>query len=223
MKLVEIFKQLTHGELSQLNIGGAAAGEINEDNYEKVLAHINLGLVALYTRFPLKTSTVSVEIQANQTVYPLDEDDLLKIDEVRTDEGDAFPLNNEFDPYSINTPSPKVLEVPQRIVMPSTDTPTMYLTDSLHVKYRASLPIISIYDDGFDPEQYEVELPYNYLQALLYFVAGRVNAPYGAANGYSAGDSYENKYEMECQRLMLYMPQVETVGQPNRLREKGWV
>ena len=53
MKLKEVFDQLTYGELSQLSIGGQAQGEITEENYARVVAHVNLGLSAIYKRFHL--------------------------------------------------------------------------------------------------------------------------------------------------------------------------
>lgn len=42
MNLKEIFDQLTYGELSQISIGGGAAGQIRPEDYAKLVAHTNL-------------------------------------------------------------------------------------------------------------------------------------------------------------------------------------
>lgn len=70
MKLIEIFNQLTFGELAQLSMGGMDAGEINDKNYDAVLSHINLGLTALHKRFPLKEGRLVVALQQEGIPIP---------------------------------------------------------------------------------------------------------------------------------------------------------
>lgn len=71
MKLQSIFDQLTSGEFSQLNIGGAGQGVIDDTNMGKVVDHLNLGLTDLFTRFELKIGTAVLQLQPDQTTYPM--------------------------------------------------------------------------------------------------------------------------------------------------------
>lgn len=223
MKLKEIFDQLTYGELSQISWGGGEQGVLDDANWDRALAHINLGLVALYKRFALKESTVEVPLVANQTAYSLAvlAPDLLKIERVYTDADIELELNNRANSYSLITPSTTVLQVPKAMVDGSTELPEALQTALLKVAYRASHPQI-VQGYYIDPELVDVELPYSHLQALLYFVASRVNNPIGMSNEFHAGNSYAAKYEMECQRLDTENLQIDQGSQSDRLVRNGW-
>lgn len=248
MKLIEIFNHLTYGELSQLNIGGASAGEITEANQAKVVAHINLALSALFTRFPLKFRTVSLKLDPMISTYLLDSayaesntestepvkylldsedpftDDVLKIDKVMTDTEYDLPLNDEWNVYSLFSPTTNSLYVPNSYLNPPTTSPDWAWTDTLEVSYRAGHRLIDVNADDYDPETFEVEIPRHYLQALLYNVASRVHTPFGAGStGYVAGDSFLMRYENECLRLETMIRPVEQQGQVNRIQRNGWV
>ena len=54
MKLQKLFEHLTLGELKQLGIGGYEEYKaIQEKDYPEIVSHLNLGLINLYTRFPM--------------------------------------------------------------------------------------------------------------------------------------------------------------------------
>lgn len=247
MKLSEIFSQLTFGELSQINLGGAEAGEIKEGNYDQVLVHVNLGLTALYKRFPLKEGRILVALQANRYTYPLTSayamsnarslepvkyiqdaaepflNDIHKIERVYASGGKEFGLNDEADPYAISTPSASVLRVPAIVVAKGGDLPDALKTSTLEIVYRANHPIINQDDTGFDVLTYEVQLPYTHLEALLLFIASRVNNPIGMVNEFNAGNNYAAKYEQACQQLETSNLRVDQGAQHNRIQRNGWV
>lgn len=248
MKLSEIFSQLTYGELSQLNLGGAESGEISVANYPKVLAHINLGLTALYKRFPLKESRLTVQLQPGRVTYPLTtayavsnrrsrevvrylldtvdepfESDILKIEGVYTDAEWEMALNDASDALSCTTPSMSTLRVPALVVAKSADLASQYITDTLTVVYRANHPAIVLSIGLFDPTRVEVELPYSHLEPLLFYVASRVNNPIGMTNEFHAGNSYYAKYEASCAYLEQTNIKVDQGSQNTRLVSNGWV
>jgi hypothetical protein len=248
MKIKEVFDQLTHGELSQLGIGGAANGGIATENYSKVISHINLGLTALYKRFPLKEGRVEIELQAGRTTYPVTADyaannrrsrqpvkyikdslaepfinDILKIERVYTSVGHEMGLNDESDVYSVFTPSATVLRVPAVVVAGSVDLPDELKTETLEVVYRANHPVIVFDPDGFEPEEVEIELPYSHLEPLLLFVASRVHTPTGMTNEANLGNTYFAKYEASCQQLETTNLRVDQGSQNTRLARNGWV
>jgi hypothetical protein len=248
MKLKEIFDQLTHGELSQLSIGGSDAGAIAPANYGKVLSHVNMGLTALYKRFPLKEGRLTVELQTGMTTYPINsnfaansrrsresvrfikdsavepfKDDIHKIERVYTSTGYEMGLNDETDPFSVFTPSATVLRVPALVVAGSVDLPDELKTETLEVVYRANHPIIVQGIGLFEPDRIDVELPYSHLEALLFYVASRVHTPTGMTNETNMGNTYYQKYEASCQQLEVSNLRVDQGSQNGRLYRNGWV
>lgn len=238
MKLSEIFNQLTYGELSQIHLGGAEAGQIDENNYSKVLVHINLGLTALHTRFPLKEGRLSLQTQPGMLTYSLNskyavsnlksreavrfivdssaepfKDDIHKVERVYQGTQE-LGLNDESDPLACFTPSAHVLRVPSEIVEEGSP---------LTVVYRANHVPIVVGLGYFDPTRVEVDLPYSHLEPLLYYVASRVNNPMGMANEFHAGNSYAAKYEAACQQLEMHNLRVDQGRQNTRLERNGWV
>ena len=223
MKLSEVFTQLTHGELSQIAIGGGEAGEINDTNYGKVVSHITVGLTALYSRFSLKEKQLSIPLQTDSTTYQLDLEDLLKIERITTDSGYDVGLNNANDPYSCRTPTLKSIRVPQEILDKSELLPDELKTDNLLITYRANHPKITEAQLDLWPENIDIELPESHLEALLYFVASRIHNPIGMTNEFHAGNSYAAKYEMACQQLETHGIQVDSEFDNTRLNQNGWV
>lgn len=213
MKLSEIFTQLAYGELSQIALGGNNDGEINESNYKPIIAHINLGLSALYTRFHLKEGRLAVPVMPAQTSYTL-VGNILKVTEIYDYVGCAFALNDKADPASILTPSSKLLTVPLDVV-------NVFSGTSLDVVYRAGHPVISY--ELYEPELVEVELPYSHLEALLLFIASRVNNPIGMGQEFNAGNNYAAKYERACVMLETLGLEVDQGEQNTRMQRNGWV
>lgn len=223
MKLQEVFEQLSYGEFSQLSIGGAEQGVINESNYTQVLSHINLGLTALYTRFNLKERRVTFPLNTAADTYQLNIDDILKIEQILTDADVELSINKPDDPYSIAMPSLQSVRVPQVILDQGPDLPDAAVTESLTVVYRANHPRLVGTLGMSETVSTVLELPYSHLTALLYFVASRVNNPIGMTNEFHAGNSWFAKYEGECQRLELTNLQVDKTTYNDHLTRNGWV
>lgn len=246
MKLSEVFTQLSYGELSQISIGTSTSGEITEENYDRILIHINLGLTNLYKRFNLKEGRFTVELQSGMFTYPLTtafaqsntkskeqvkfiddsqekfKDDLFKVERVYSSSGFEFKLNDIDDPWSLITSSYNILRVPQIIVGKGNALPDKMKTDTLDIVYRANHPLI-VNNGSINPATYELELPYSHLEALLLFVASRINNPIGLGQEFNAGNTYAAKYEAECQRLEQQNLQVDKNTQNTRLERNGWV
>lgn len=249
MNIQEIFDQLTHGELSQISIGGGEQGKVDKSNYAAVINHINLALTALYKRFNLKSGRLRLEMVPGKTQYQIHsrfaqsnldsvettkylldtsdpfKDDLLKIEQVLSENGTDMVLNDGSYQYSLVTPNYRTLSVPEGIVERKADLPEDYKTSTLDLVYRANHHKLILKDEwGIDYfDELEVDLPDAYLEALLYFIASRVNNPIGMTNEFHAGNSYAAKYEQECARLEMQNLQVDRGHQNTRLRAGGWV
>tara|TARA_R110000823_G_scaffold311393_1_gene436860 strand:+ start:1781 stop:2521 length:741 start_codon:yes stop_codon:yes gene_type:complete len=246
MTLQEVFDQLTYGELAQLNIGGAGTGVINGTNYTRVLSHVSLGLTSLYKRFALKEGRLIVQLDPSISTYSLSgkfaatntrsrepikylldsamqpfQDDLLKVEQVLTDLGFEMAVNDRSNPLSVMTPAATTLRVPLPVVLRSKDLPEQLKTETLEVVYRANH--FKIAAEDVDPEMVLLELPDAYQEALLYFVASRVNNPIGMSNEFDASSNYSVKYEQACQQLELQNLQVDQGSAGNKLYDRGWV
>ena len=239
MKLSEIFSQLAYGELSQLGLVNETGDGITPAKQGQLVAHVNMGLVALYKRFLLKEGRVTIQLVAGRSTYPLntDEDtvfienadspefldDIHKIERVYTDKGLEMGLNDESEMYSCYTPSMNVLRVPYDVVNKVAGLPEELLTDTLIVVYRANHPKIVYTGASFKPSNIDIQLPVSHLEPLLLYVASRVNNPVGMTNEFHAGNSYYAKYEKACQELELHNIRVDQGRQNNRLHINGWV
>jgi hypothetical protein len=220
MKLSEIFTHLSSGELSQISLGKQFDGETPEKNYGYLISSINLALTALHTRFYLKEGRLKFLLTTEGTTYDLGRDDILKIEQVFTLEGEEISVNDYTNLYSCFTPSLGSLTVPEVLINKGPDLPEALITDGLRVVYRANHEIIPM---DLDPSTYEVVLPYSHLTALLYYVASRVHNPIGMINEFHSGNSWAAKYEAECLRLEQHNIQVDPRGSNARFSQGGWV
>lgn len=247
MKLQQIISQLSTDEFSQLSIGGQDRGVINEQNYPQVVGHINLALTALYRRFHLKEGMIILNLQPSHLSYQLHsdfamtntrsretlkyiddrqaafKDDVLKIIDVKTELGYDLPLNDRNNPVSCFTPTMVSLAVPSVIVHPTNETPEWLRTSSLKIAYRANHPTLKVGLGLFDPERINIELPMSHMEALLYFVASRVNNPIGMNNEFHAGNNYAAKYESVCRELEGLGLEQDQGGYNVRAKQKGFV
>lgn len=248
MKLAEIFSTLTHGELSNVHMGGIKEGEIQEEYHKRIVTHINLGLTALFTRFTLREGRVKVELQDGRMLYPIksqfavnnvrskepvrfiiDEadapfvDDIIKIEQVYGDIGQRFALNDHNNLWSVFTPSALMMRIPAELAIDSADLPEELQTTSLELVYRANHPLLDVDASNFDVDQLDVELPYTHLQALCFFVASRVYNPVGMGQEFNGGNTYFAKYENECRLLEQQGMQVNQTGMNTRFQRNGFV
>jgi len=249
MKLAEIFAQLTHGELSQISLGGAAAGEVNKSGYLQLVSHVNLGLTALHKRFQIKENRLILKLTQGVISYPLKSsyavnglasfvpvrtiqdttldpfrDDILKVERVISNLDWEFELNNESEKYSVFTPTFNTLRIHKDLVTGSKDLPAWLRTESMTVIYRANHHILTSDDDIDSPDDQEVELPDSYLEPLLYFIASRIMNPIGSGQGeMNMGNNYAAKYEQACQAIELANLRVDQGSQSTNLRRNGWV
>lgn len=242
MTLQQIFDLLSHGELSQISLGGTNG--IDESNWERVLSAVNLGLTELHKRFPLRREQVVLQMQEGQLRYTLDVKfavsnrenptvtkylidsaadpflgRVLKIEKVFDASGCELNLNRLGDAFdqahsTVRTPSYNTLILP-----------TMLPVQALTVEYRGNHPLLVKEQGYFNLGDVTVELPDTHLTALLYFVASRLFNPTGLSGNtaFHEGNNYEAKFEAECQRLEFEGYEISEYEENTRLRRNGWV
>ena len=181
MKLSTIFSHLTFGELKQFGIGGYEDyKEIQPENYEEVVNHINLALLNLYTRFPILEKEDTFPTEEGKTLYPLPED-CIRVNAVFCDDTE-IPVNDEYAEASAFTSSFNELQLP-------------FATGSeiIYVIYRAEPVLVT----GTSLTE-EVALPDSLLEALLAYVEYRVRKSQGGQEGVQLAMAAKQTYEMMC-------------------------
>lgn len=244
ISMQEVVEALTDCELSNLIYVDMETKEINESKLPKLVRSINLGVLDLHKRFLLKEGTVVIrthrerhryylrpEFQVNNgrpkpgvEQYIEDQFDkltdrsILKIERVIDTCGHELGLNNLSEFYSVSTPSPNVIDIPDHVMKQEH-------TGKLTVKFRMAPKSEVIFEDSIEDWMYlKVDLPYTHLQALIWFVASRSHASKGfMENTVSEFNNYGNRYEMECQNLDALNLRVDQVGTNDRLLRGGWV
>lgn len=236
MKLKEIFDLLTHGELVNMNLGGAREGEIVEPSYPRVATNIGLGLTELHKRFLLREGNVLLTLQPGVLTYLLDskylitntrsrepvkylddtpaqpfEDNIFKIERVYDDKGCELVLNDLGNPLSLRTPGYRMLMVPSEIQ-----------SSKLRIVYRANHRTMTE-DMWDDPENTEIDLPPAFLEALCLYVAARIVTPVGFVENFHEGNNYMARFEAACQVLDDLGLEIDNVPSENRFRRNGWV
>ena len=241
MLLSDLFSQLTFGELSQIKLGGAAANGITKENQLQMLNHVNAGLTELHTRFHLKEGTLKVGMFPGIESYVLSkryavgnresrepvkyiqdslarpfQDTVLKIERVYDDQGTELELNaggERYDPLSlvIRTPTINTLVVPPALV-------STYLT----VVYRGNHPRIIKEDNSFDPAEVDIDLPPQYENALLLYIASRVFNPIGLNQEFHDGNNYWGKFEAACALLTHKGLELSAESPSGRFERNGW-
>ena len=227
MKVSDAFQELCHGELNTHRL--AESGAISPENYSRMIHHLNMGLLALYTRFPLLVKELTLQQKFWITVYKLKKEhavtdpsdevkyiidsrfdpfigDLIRVEEVSDEVGDVVELNSTDHEKVALTPSMDTLEIPN-----PTDTNVLFVT------YRAKhLQLVSV--------DSEILLPQHLLVALYAYTGMRVYAGGTSQEQLTKGAELESKYERICQKMELDgMVNTDVLVLNMKPYERGWI
>jgi len=242
MDLEEVFGQLFHGELSQTGIGPTLTNTsaLLAINYPKIINFINLGVLALHTRFLLIEQEVVIQLYEGTTSYdliwgraftnseatlsplyitdsianPFNQNRLIKILSVYDELGNEFILNpSTFDPINI---VPNIAYTPQQLVL---QIPAINSENAVAAMCQAAPNKIAT---TVTDTSTVVELPDVLLECLLLFIAERYFSGMNAQKEESV--VYPNKYEEACDAIEArnMINTVTNTGQDKYNRE-GWV
>lgn len=210
MRLDELLLHLCEGEFANISLGVVIDDAPKMEHYTSVLRLIEVGLLELHKRFPLRkrevfiqqydhiqnyvlhskyaaTNTASTEPYKyiEDTVYNqfLDHD-FIQIEELYNEDGQPIALNDRSQQYSMYTSAFNTIQVPY----PES-------ANNFIVIYRAGHPAI---DKKAHPSDIDIALPYSHLEALLFYVAGRKLS----ATNPEESQMYLAKFEMSCAKLI---------------------
>ena len=231
MKLEDLFSRLSYGELSNLSIGNEGRGSIREEDQAKVTAHVNDGLLRIYSRFVLSSKQLLIEQVRHITNYhlipkyaessgsdvewpyikDLPDDkflgDLIRVLSVSDDRGE-LPLNDTGNPRSLFTPYPQVLQVPE----PRAGKP-------LSIEYQARHIILE--NDDLDQE---IVIPFVLEGALQSFVAYKIFSHMNGQDNQVKSQEHLNTYDGICVDVEARdLVNATTATSHYKLEERGFV
>jgi len=158
-----------------------------KSNVPAIVEFVNLGLLELYGRFPIYTEEHLIELVEGVTIYDLPDDFMYMTGafEAPTSQfahnSNPLPINEEGNPYSINTINFKQVQIPLT-------TNGAYIS-IIYVPKPAVLT-----SDDLDAE---ILIPDQLIQPLLNFIAYK---GHGAirVNDQTEGDVYYRRFEQSC-------------------------
>ena len=217
MYLSELFDQLSYGELAQTHIGGGSEQGVGQQHYSNIITHVNLGLIEIYKRFAIKQGTVVIQQIPAFTTYKLDAryaksnpyntddylypkyiidtehhpflDDVLVIEAVSDELGRWYSLNDESCPDTAITVGGNIIQLP----FPSVEA-------AMFIHYRAKPEKVELVE-GEDPRDVYVELPPQFNEALLAYVAHRI---FMGQSSSPEAQMYYQKFLQSCDLIERY-------------------
>lgn len=177
MNVLDFFKKLSYGELSDLHLGSDGKGYIRPEAQPKIISHANSVLSVLSARYSHKLNYVTLEQGLDMYVYALDSrfavsntDPLNLVTRYIKDSADDPFLDDVVKITMIDVPGSKMLSH-KTFRIPAPVPGTLF-----KVEYKAAFPQLKL---PVDLTQ-EVELIPALLEALEFGVAARV---YRGMNG----------------------------------------
>lgn len=235
MKLSKIIGLLSTGELSKVNLGTNEEAGVTVYNHQELVDYINLGLLSIYTKIPLRVREVTVQEQADIKEYflrseyaqsnsestqpvkyildsendPFD-DTLLSIDTVYDEFGYKMPLNDRLDPCGFVITSFDTIQ---------SNNPAK--ARKFIVSYRAKAP--ELLNSGIDILTQNVALPEVLTQVLLYYVAYKVHNSRNTAESQAEAAKFLTLYEKELLQVTDLNIGVDAAVANTKLELRGWV
>jgi hypothetical protein len=235
--LKDLFNLLAAGEFANIALSRDSTGNIKESEYPAVAGHLNLGILEIYKRFKLLQGEVLLHVNPAVEKYYLREERMTSLNNINTQfyierpeetdgclnmievtavfdaDGDELIMNNRFKTPSIQQLATDILKIT------NLTTPQI-----LSVEFQSYPSKITIEDD-FNPEEYALFIPDTIVEPLLYYVASRVYKPTGKNDSTANADksaSYEQKYELACQKINLYGLDIQGDDTCNNFESEGW-
>lgn len=235
MKISELFRQLSLGELSNLSLSNSGSGTILETKHPQLILYTNTALSALHSKFVLKQQELIVELVDEITTYELIskyaqsaaddtvdfayindtpdnpfKDDIIRVLAVWGPTG-KLPLNDPDHPRSLFTPTPLKLQVPN----PISSLP-------LSLVYQANHP--RLLDTGDNLVDQDIILPHYLDNALRKRVAAEVYSHMSGQENTMKGLEFQAAYEADCALITENdLANQSTQSSHTKLEQRGFV
>lgn len=218
MTLQDLYDQLAIGELSQVSISDG--GTISLENQKKLLPQINLGILELHKRFPLREQTIVIRKNTDRDIsFEIEEPTYLKVEKVFGPDCSnlgcekEYLIDQEGHTDSVYMPTWNIVMLPK------------YLPNGHYkVQFRAKHdPIEEIWLEELGARCLSLPIPPTHIYALELFIASQYMTAMGFDGEMHEGNNYTNKFEQAINQLTLkgFHRQINT--ESDNFRDSGWV
>ena len=221
MLLSDVVDYLQYGDLAQLYGGGGLV-----ESYPRLFTTINMGLIELHKRFPLKIKEVIIKAYPQVATYVLHsdhaasnnsnvlsstyyiddspypgfkfQDDIIQIKSIYTERGEELPLNDKYKIYSLFTPTYNSIQIPYA------EEENAYAIQYKALPEKIDTTITNI-------TNITIDLPHHLMECLSAYVAHRFLATVSSNPNESL--NYYSKFEKACNdvnRLGLFNKDILT-------------
>jgi len=200
----------------------AKAGELKslaiKTDTEAILSFVNLGLLELYKRFPIKTVEHIVEYDENNITqeYKMPADYMWLVAaycEVPSNYSDntmSLPINSVDDPYTVNTVSYNTIQIPM-----------MASQERVSLIYAASPDIVTETDIL---SELDLPIPPQLIDSLMLYVAYKANDTVAGNKTDIESNVHYTRYELSIKRVVAEgMFNEESLDMSGRLYQKGFI
>jgi len=227
MTVADVIEDAKYGELSQLGVVKKLEKTATKADGEKqILSYINLGLIEIYKRFSMRTEETVITMVEGQSLYTIDianiyhdpdnldgylnalPGELNAVLGAYDEEGEAYPLNDETDDLSVNTPSYNVIQVPNPVA-----------GEGVFIIYN-SAPDRLIWQE--DLSLVTLPIAPALLEALLHYIGYR---GHGSVDGsiQAENNTHYMRFDASCKRVEALGLNTLDAILGNNVQEKGFV
>lgn len=185
-----------------------------KDNISAILAFLNLGMIELYTRFPIKIEEYVIELQENTTIYEMPDNFMYalsaygEVPENTPELVNPIAINEEDDPYSIFFPDWNTVQIP-----------AVANGSYISIIYVAKPTTVT----GENLTE-ELELPDTLVDALASYIGYRAHLGV-SGNAQAENNSHWLRFERNCvkaRELGIAFP-IDSLAMIKRLDTRGFV
>lgn len=182
MKLSTVISLSKYSELNTLAI---------KNDTEAIISFINLGMLALYDVFALRTEEYLIELEDGVSIYDLPSDFMYMTGayeappEGSTMNAKPLPINEETNPFSVNTINFSQVQVPL-------STTGAYI-GIIYVQKPHMFTLADLEE--------ELPIPDQLVQCLLLFVASKAHGSVRLDGQQSEGDVYYARFKRLCDEM----------------------
>jgi len=229
MTLKDVFDALGSGELFQNVVSENFT--IKPSNFNRLTPLVNVGLISLFRELRLKIVEKEISYVEGQDIYDLNDDGDFVEGLDLSHKGISLPSNS----------SPQFryewqVEYDTGMYFTASNGGTIKIgkgiTSDFSVAYKALHPKLELIPENDLPttnaEDILLELPYAYLNALVYFVSHKISTSLDAQsvatkNPFNVGNNYLGLYKSEIELLKLQSLEVDQPLQSNKFFRSGFV
>ena len=191
MKLEELFKKLSYGELSNLAVAVDASGTIKKEKQNQIVQLINEGLKKLHARLPISEENETVELTTSAQDHDFI-DDALIVTAILTKEGQSVPFTVGQEIYDSVYVYQEQVHLPAKL---------KDVTDSVQITYRKRHATIEPVTDA-DSLAQVITLPEELEPALSAYIAFRLYAGMNTQDAQITAANYRALYEQSINDVL---------------------